>query len=90
MLDQLTSLEQAALTALQAVSTSPALEQWRVTHLGRSAPLMTLLGDLGKLPKEERPAAGQAPRTARHASAAGGTRQAALGAYVDPRLSGVR
>lgn len=67
MLDQLNTLEQAALTALQTVATSAALEQWRVAHLGRSAPLMTLLGDLGKLPKEERPTAGQRGNAAKKA-----------------------
>ena len=59
MLDQLNQIEQNALAALNAVSDSAALEQWRVAHLGRNAPLMNLLGDLGKLSKEERPAMGK-------------------------------
>lgn len=62
MLDQLNTIEHAlsaALTALDAVGDTPALEQWRVKHLGRNSPLMTILGDLGKLSKEERPAIGK-------------------------------
>jgi phenylalanyl-tRNA synthetase alpha chain len=59
MLDQLRSIEQVALAGLEAVSSPEALEEWRVAHLGRSSALMTVLGDIGKLSKEERPAAGQ-------------------------------
>ena len=59
MIDQLDQIEQSALTALAAVTDTAGLEAWRVAHLGRSAPLMAALGDLGKLPKEERPAIGQ-------------------------------
>ncbi|MGH2524229.1 MAG: phenylalanine--tRNA ligase subunit alpha, partial [Anaerolineales bacterium] len=59
MLDQLNTIEQHALAALNAVVDGEALEQWRVAHLGRSSALMTILGDLGKLPKEERPAIGK-------------------------------
>jgi len=35
------------------------LEKWRIEHLGRSSPLLTILGDLGQLSKEERPAIGK-------------------------------
>ncbi len=59
MLDQLNTIEKEALAALEAVADSAALEQWRVTHLGRSAPLSNILGDLGKLSKEERPVVGK-------------------------------
>ena len=59
MVDQLNAIETAALAALAAADTSAALETWRVAHLGRSAPLMAVLGDLGKLDKAERPAIGQ-------------------------------
>lgn len=59
MSEQFDSIEQTALAALEAISELAALEQWRVAHLGRSSPLATVLGNLGKLPKEERPAAGQ-------------------------------
>ena len=59
MLDQLNQIEATALTALKTVADSAALEQWRIAHLGRNAPLMNLLGDLGKLSKEERPVIGK-------------------------------
>jgi phenylalanyl-tRNA synthetase alpha chain len=59
MLDQLTQIEAAALRALAQAGDTSALEAWRVAHLGRSAPLMAVLGDLGKLDKSERPAIGQ-------------------------------
>ncbi len=59
MLDQLNQIEQTALAGLAGVADSAALEQWRVAHLGRNAPLMNALGDLGRLPKDERPALGQ-------------------------------
>ena len=62
MLDQLNSIERAysaALTALQGLTHAAALEAWRVAHLGRNSPLMTLLGDVGQLSKEERPAIGK-------------------------------
>jgi phenylalanyl-tRNA synthetase alpha chain len=59
MLDQLTAIEHAATAALQTVNNKDVLEQWRVTHLGKKSPLMTILGDLGKLSREERPAIGK-------------------------------
>ncbi len=60
MLDKLNEIEKAALESLQSAADSAALEAWRVAHLGRNSPLMTVFSELGKLSKEERPAAGQA------------------------------
>jgi phenylalanyl-tRNA synthetase alpha chain len=59
MLEQLDALEQEALAALERVNDPPALAAWKQSYLGRSAPLMTFLGDLGKLPAAERPLAGK-------------------------------
>lgn len=59
MLNQLTSIEQAALNALRSIESKDALEVWRVEYLGKKSPLMTILGDLGKLSKEERPSIGK-------------------------------
>src|SRR5512137_3111312 len=59
MIDQLTAIQQHALAALQSVTGKEALEAWRVTHLGKKSPLMTMLGDLGKLSREERPTIGK-------------------------------
>ncbi len=59
MLNRLNQIEEQALAALAAVADEAALEKWRVAHLGRSSPLMTILGELGMLPREERPAIGK-------------------------------
>ncbi len=59
MLDQLNAIEHEATATLEAVNNKDDLEQWRVTHLGKKSPLMTILGDLGKLSREERPAIGK-------------------------------
>lgn len=59
MLEQLDLIEKAALEALNAVRDEAALEQWRVTYLGRSSALMKVFDKLGSLPKEERPAIGR-------------------------------
>ena len=67
MIEQIEQIETSALAALGAATDSPGLEAWRVTHLGRNSPLMTALGELGKLPKEERPAVGQRGNRAKRA-----------------------
>jgi len=59
MLEQLDSIEQAALASLTTISDSAALDQWRVAQLGRNAPLAMLLSDIGKASKEERPVLGK-------------------------------
>ncbi len=59
MLDQLRELEGAALDELHSVRTAEALEGWRVFYLGRKGALTSLLRSVGRLPAEQRPAAGQ-------------------------------
>ena len=59
MLESLDAMERGALAALEAAQDSAALSAWKTAHLGRSAPLATYLGDLGKLPAGERPQAGK-------------------------------
>jgi phenylalanyl-tRNA synthetase alpha chain len=59
MLEQLDTLEQEALAALARATDPETLAAWKQAHLGRSAPLATFLGDLGKLPAAERPLAGK-------------------------------
>ncbi|HNT24456.1 MAG TPA: phenylalanine--tRNA ligase subunit alpha [Anaerolineales bacterium] len=59
MLTQLEQIEKAALDALKNVQDEASLEQWRIAHLGRSAPLMQVFDQLGKLSKEERPLIGR-------------------------------
>ncbi len=60
MFDNLNGIEKTALDALESATDESALDEWRVTHLGRSSALMQVFSSLGTLSKEERPAAGQA------------------------------
>jgi phenylalanyl-tRNA synthetase alpha chain len=53
-------LREAALAEVAAAEDLPALDQVRVRHLGKSGLLTAALKSLGTLPKEERPAAGEA------------------------------
>ncbi|MFZ2097495.1 MAG: phenylalanine--tRNA ligase subunit alpha [Anaerolineales bacterium] len=59
MPSDLDQIERIALEALEAIQDEAALETWRVAHLGRSAPLMQVFDQLGKLSKEERPLIGR-------------------------------
>jgi phenylalanyl-tRNA synthetase alpha chain len=59
MLDELRALQTEALEALEAATDMDALDQWRVTYLGRSGELTTLLRSIGRLPPEQRPHAGR-------------------------------
>ena len=59
MVDGLKGIEKTGLEALSLVRNQEDLEQWRVSHLGRSSPLMKFFGTLGKVSKEERPLLGQ-------------------------------
>lgn len=59
MLEQLDTIEKAAIDALKAAQDQAALEGWRVAYLGRSSALMRLFDQLGSIPKEERPAFGR-------------------------------
>ncbi len=59
MLNELRALQTEALEALEAIGDTEALERWRVRYLGRSGELTALLRSIGRLPREERPLAGQ-------------------------------
>lgn len=59
MLSELDQIESTALQALDAIHDENGLEVWRVAHLGRSAPLMQVFDQLGKLSREERPIIGR-------------------------------
>ena len=79
MLTQLEQIHQSALDALQNAADESTLEQWRITHLGRSAPLMLVFDQLGSMPREERPLIGKrANEVKRLLEAALATRQEAL------------
>jgi len=59
MTDQLEQIERQALSELDGIQDDEALQRWKVTHLGRSSPLMKTFDGLGKLSKEERPVIGR-------------------------------
>ena len=59
MLANLDQIEKAGLAALEMIQDEESLQQWKVAHLGRSAPLMQVFDQLGKLSKEERPLVGR-------------------------------
>ncbi len=59
MIDQLNQFEQAALAKLAGLAEAAALQAWKSETFGKQSLLSTALGELGKLPKEERPAVGK-------------------------------
>ena len=67
MLETLEEIKQAGLTALVEVKDEDALNQWRVTHLGRSSAIMDVFKNMGEVPKEERGAVGRAANQVKQA-----------------------
>lgn len=59
MSSELEQIQQNALRSLEEAKDEAGLQAWRVTHLGRSSPLMFSFTRLGELPKDERPQAGK-------------------------------
>jgi phenylalanyl-tRNA synthetase alpha chain len=57
---RLDELRATAVGELDRANGAAALEQWRVTHLGRKSALSDLLGGMGKLAPDERKAVGSA------------------------------
>ncbi len=57
---QVTMLQAEAEAALAAVGEAAGLAEWKARYLGEKGALTALLRGIGALPKEERPAAGQA------------------------------
>lgn len=80
MYEDLQQLQGEALAALASASDAPALEAWRVRFLGRKGgALGEAMKRLGALPREERPAYGQAANQVKEAlEAAFGEREGAL------------
>src|SRR5574340_553757 len=60
MLEKLSEIEKAALQSLAQASDGASIEAWRIAQLGRNSPLMQAFSALPTLPKDERPAFGQA------------------------------
>ncbi len=67
MLENIEEIKQAGLTALVEVKDEDALNQWRVTHLGRSSAIMDVFKNMGEVPKEERGAVGRAANQVKQA-----------------------
>jgi len=59
MLEPLRQLREDAERELETVSDPAALEQWRVSYLGKKGRLTLALRGVGKLPPQERPAVGR-------------------------------
>jgi len=60
MLTHFSDLKQEALNRLEATDSLADLEQWRIAYLGKKGEVTAALRGLGQLPKDQRPAAGQA------------------------------
>jgi phenylalanyl-tRNA synthetase alpha chain len=59
MLDQFAKIGKDALDDLKAVRDSASLEQFRIKYLGRKGLILNMLTQIGKVPADQRPAAGQ-------------------------------
>jgi len=83
MSDRLNELQAEALAGLEAAADAGALEAWRVRFLGRKGALADAMQALGALPREERPAYGQAANAVKTAlEAAYSEREQALEAQA--------
>jgi len=60
MLEEIKRIREQALGELEAVTDSEALERWKAAYLGKKGRVTQILRQVGKLPKEERPAVGKA------------------------------
>jgi phenylalanyl-tRNA synthetase alpha chain len=65
--EQVTGLREEAEAALAGVTDLAALGEWKAHYLGDKGALTALLRGIGQLPKDERPAAGQAINAAKRA-----------------------
>ncbi len=61
MLEKIEQIKKTALLALAEIKEEAGLNQWKVTHLGRSSAIMDVFKNMGNFSKEER---GQVGRTA--------------------------
>jgi phenylalanyl-tRNA synthetase alpha chain len=59
MLEQLDQLAADGLEELAAVSDTDALEQWRIRYLGTKGRVRAVMPQMGKVPKERKPAVGK-------------------------------
>ena len=97
MLEQFEQVRQQALDELKAVADAGALEEYRIKYLGRKGLVTQLLSQIGQLPREDKPKAGQlANQAKKEVSAAFEQRKADIqaskkpaGPLVDVTLPGV-
>jgi phenylalanyl-tRNA synthetase alpha chain len=59
MLEQFEKIGKDALADLKSVTDLDALEQFRIKYLGRKGQIIQMLSQIGKLPREQKPEAGQ-------------------------------
>jgi len=59
MLEQFEKISKEALAALKEVDNPTALEDFRIKYLGRKGLIIQMLSQIGKLPPDQKPAAGQ-------------------------------
>ena len=79
MHEELSRLQNDALAALADAADADALDEWRIRYLGRKGALTDAMKVVGSLPREERPAYGQAANQVKGAlEAAFSDRQAAV------------
>ena len=66
-LQKLEQIKSEALAVLADVADEESLEAWRVAHLGRSSPVMSVFSSMGTMDKELRPLMGKAANQVRQA-----------------------
>ena len=66
MLTQFSDLRRQALKQLETTDTLGDLEQWRIAYLGKKGEVTVTLRGIGQLPKDQRPAAGEAANRLKH------------------------
>ena len=67
MLEEVRQLESTAVAEIQAATDEKAIAELRVRLLGRKSPLRQTMGQIGKLPADQRPALGQVAGQAQRA-----------------------
>ena len=82
---RINTLREQALAELTEVREQDALEQWRVTYLGRRGALTDVLRGLAALPADQRPAAGQAGNEAKTRPGGGARAPPERGAHPGAR-----
>jgi phenylalanyl-tRNA synthetase alpha chain len=88
MLQEFEKTGKNALEELGQVSDASSLELFRVKYLGRKGKVTLLLSQIGKLPKEDKPKAGQlANKIKNEVTAAFEQKQASLGSLKSAKIS---